>query len=250
MQASEKKIWYASSMRPYPENEPWYYNSKDFPALLEIEKNWSELKIEINSFIKEKDNKFLSSKPLYEKIDLNNGWSAIMFMFWGLKISSDFKKKCPKTSDYLNKVHGLVSLSFSQLAPESTLAEHTGDTNAILRCHLGVEIPGELPECGLKVNGESKSWEEGKWLIFNDAYKHEAWNNTSSRRIIIIMDFIKPEFVRKKNTISAFIITRHISYIYHKVNFIAGMPVFIKTILFAFFLGMIYIFRPLYNLFK
>jgi len=250
MQVHKNNIWYASSMRPYAGNEPWFYETKDYPLLVEIENNWAELKSEITEFIKEKDNKFLSNKPIYENIDINNGWSVIVFLFWGLKVSGDFRKKCPKTMQYLGKVPGFVSLSISQLAPKSVLAEHVGDTNAMLRCHLGIEIPSKLPGCGLRVHGEERSWEEGKWVIFNDAYKHGAWNNTDKRRIILIMDFIKPEFIHKKNIACAFILTRHISYAYHKIKLIARMPVFIKTIFFAFFLGIIYVFKPVYNLFK
>ncbi len=250
MEKNLRYIWYASSMRPYPENEPSFYDTKNCPQLREIETNWTDLKDEINSFIKDTDSRFYSSKVLYEKIDINDGWSSMVFLFWGLKISRDFKKNCPKIIGYLDKVPGLVSVSFSRLLPNSTLAEHIGDTNAILRCHLGIEIPAGLPDCGLKVNGEVRGWEEGKWTIFNDAYRHGAWNNTDRRRIILIVDFIKPEFMNKKNIICSFILTRHISYIYHKVKLIARMPVFMKTILFGFFLCIIYIFKPIYNLFK
>jgi len=250
MQEHKSSIWYASSMRPYAENEPWFYDTNNYSHLVDIENHWAALKDEIHNFIKEKDSKFLSSKPLYENIDLNNGWSAIIFLFWGMKISNEFKRKCPKTMQYLNKIPGLVSLSLSQLAPASALAEHTGDTNAILRCHLGIDIPAGLPNCGFTVNGEERSWEEGKWIIFNDAYRHSARNNTDKRRIILIMDFIKPEFIHKKNIICAFILTRHVSYLYQKIKLIARMPVFLKTILFAFFLGVIYLLKPIYNLFK
>jgi ornithine lipid ester-linked acyl 2-hydroxylase len=173
-----------------------------------------------------------------------------MFTFWGLKVSNKFKRKCPKTMQYLKKIPGLVSLSISQLAPNSTIAEHTGDTNAIVRCHLGIEVPASLPDCGLGVNGEQRSWAEGKWIVFNDAYKHTAWNNTGKRRIIIIADIIKPEFMDRKNIACAFILTRHVSYIYHRVKLIAKMPVFLKTLLFGFFLSLIYVFKPVYNLFR
>ena len=250
MPDTKKEIWYASSMRPYPEDEPWFYDTKNYLPLMDIENHWKELKDEILDFIKEEDSKFLSSKLLYENIDINNGCKAIMFLFWGAKISNQFKKKCPKTIAYLQKMPGLVSLSISQLLPNSTLAEHTGDTNAILRCHLGVDIPSGLPDCGLTVNGEKRSWEEGKWIIFNDAYKHSAINDTKRRRLIVIADFIRPEFIHRKNIICAFILTRHVSYIYENVKFITRMPVILKTILFAFFLGVIYFLKPVYNSFR
>jgi len=250
MQVNKSHIWYASSMRPYAKNEPWFYDAKDQPELVAIENHWPDLKNELHNFIKNKDDKFLSTKALYDKIDIHNGWSALIFKFWGLNISNEFKKECPKTMQYLNKIPGLVSLSFSKLAPKAALAEHVGDTNAILRCHLGIEIPAQLPDCGIKVNGEEKNWEEGKWLIFNDAYLHGTWNNTDNRRIILIIDVIRPEFIRKKNIVCAFILTRHVSYLYHRIKLVERMPAFIKTMLFAFFLGAIYLLRPVYNLFK
>jgi len=250
MPEQKSHIWYASSLRPYPENEPWYYDSNNYPALNEISNRWDELKDEIHDFIKDKDQKFRSSKTMYDNIDLNDGWSSILFQFWGLKFSNEFKKNCPKTMNYIKMIPGVVSLSLSRLSAKSTLAEHSGDTNAIMRCHLGIEIPGGLPYCGLRVKGEEKGWQEGKWVIFNDAYKHAAWNNTDYKRSIIIMDVIRPEFLNKKNLICAFILTRHVSYVYDKIKFISIMPVFIKTILFAFILGIIFVFKPVYNFFK
>jgi len=237
-------------MRPYPGNEPWLYNPANFEWAQHIELHWSEFKNELDKLIKEEDNKFIDGSKLYENIDTKKGWSAIMFLFWGTKVSGQFYKKCPKLAAYINNIPGVVSLSISRLAPNTILAEHAGDTNAIMRCHLGVEIPAAIPACGFKVNGEEVSWSEGKFMMFNDAYRHSAWNNTDKRRIVLIMDVVRPEFVRKKNLICAFILTRHASYMYDKIKLIRSMPVFIKTVLFAGILGLVYLLRPVYNLFK
>lgn len=250
MQTLPKKIWYGSSMRPYPANEPWYYNVKDLPWAGKLEEDWEAWKDEIINFIKEKDNKFISSAAFYEGIDTGNKWNAVMVLFWGLKVSSELKKKCLRLNQLLEEIPGLVSISISRLSAHSAIAEHEGDTNAIMRCHIGIEIPGQLPVCGFKVNGEERNWEEGKCLIFNDAYPHSAWNNSDKRRIILIIDAVRPEFLQKKNLICAFILTRHVSYLYSKIKFTEKMPVFIKTILFAFILGLIYMLKPLYNLFR
>lgn len=215
-----------------------------------MEKEWEIWKPEIVNFIKEKDSKFISTETFYEKIDTGKSWSAITLLFWGMKISNDLKKKCPQLNQLLKEIPGLVSISISRLSAHSAIAEHDGDTNAIMRCHIGIEIPGKLPVCGFKVNGKEQNWEEGKCLIFNDAYKHSAWNNSDKRRIILIIDVVRPEFLRKKNLICAFIITRHVSYLYSKIKLINKMPVFIKTILFATILGLVYLLKPLYNLFK
>jgi aspartyl/asparaginyl beta-hydroxylase (cupin superfamily) len=244
------KIWYASSMRPYAGNESWLYNPANFEWAQHIEAHWSEVKAEVDKLIKEEDDKFIAGSTLYENIDTKHGWSAILFRFWGAKVSGQFNKKCPKLASYVNGIPGLVSVSISRLAPQTTLSEHSGDTNAIMRCHLGVEIPASLPNCGFKVNGEEVSWGEGKFMMFNDAYRHSAWNSTDKQRTVLIMDVVRPEFIKSKNLICAFILTRHASYMYDKIRLIRIMPVFIKTILFAGILGLVYLFRPVYNLFK
>ena len=237
-------------MRPYPGNEPWLYNPAEYAWAKIIEEHWTEVKDEVSNLIKEEDDKFIAGSKLYENIDTKQGWSAILFLFWGTKVSGQLYKKCPKLARYVNNIPGVVSLSISRLAPNATLAEHSGDTNAIIRCHLGVEIPASLPACGFKVNGEEVSWSEGKFMMFNDAYRHSAWNNTDKRRIILIMDVVRPEFMKSKNLICAFILTRHVSYLYDKIRLIRIMPVFIKTIFFAGILGLIYLLKPVYNVFK
>src|SRR6185312_14098357 len=122
------------------------------------------------------------------------GWSSLSAMFWGLKVSDSIAKKCPTLFGLLNKIPGLTSVSFSRLAPNTTIPEHHGETNAIMRCHLGIEVPRTLPECGLRSGTETLGWAEGKWLFFNDAQHHSAWNNTDKRRIVLIIDVIRPEF--------------------------------------------------------
>ncbi len=215
-----------------------------------LEDNWPAWQEEISNFIKEKDDKFVSTATFYGGLDTAKSWSAITSLFWGLKISNEFDKKCPKMDKLLKQIPGLVSVTISRLSANSKIGEHEGDTNGIMRCHIGIEIPGVLPECGFKVNGESQSWENGKCLIFNDAYKHSAWNNTDKRRIIIIMDVIRPEFMNKKTLICASILARHVSYIYNKTTIINKMPVFMKTLLFGFVMMIVIIGKPIYNLFK
>jgi aspartyl/asparaginyl beta-hydroxylase (cupin superfamily) len=248
--STKNKIWYASSMRPYPGNDPCFFDTEKSSWAVDIEKHWDEYKDEVANFIAEKDTKFLSTSSLYGNIETSKGWSVLSFLFWGMKRSRDFENKCPKMAGALKQIPGIVSISLSRLAPGSLIAEHNGDTNAVIRSHFGIEIPGTLPQCGFKVNGAERNWEEGKWLLYNDACRHSAWNYTDKRRIIMILDVIRPEFLNKKNIICAFIITRHISYMYHSIKIIAKMPVLFKTMLFAFFLGIVYIFKPLYNLFK
>ena len=238
------KVWYRTGGKKYAETEPPYYDSEDFPWLIEMTDNWGKIKKEIAGLIAENDNKFQSNS--YLGISAPGGWTSLSYMFWGLKIRKDLKKQCPLFNGYLEKIPGLVSMSFSCLAPKISLTEHYGDTNTVLRCHFGIEIPAGLPDCGLKVNGESRPWQEGGWIVFNDAYLHSAWNLTEKRRIVMIIDVIRPEFFYKKNRICVYIRARHTQVqIQKKYGFINKLPKFLKDLLFAGLYTSIYVMGPI-----
>jgi ornithine lipid ester-linked acyl 2-hydroxylase len=113
-----------------------------------------------------------------------------------------------------------------------------------MRCHLGIEVPAGLPDCGLQAGTEQQAWGEGKWLFFNDAFKHSAWNNTDKRRIVIIMDVIRPEFLYKTKSICANIRARHlVIQLQSKVKIIKQLKYIVKAPLF----GVIYVFTYLFH---
>ena len=67
---------------------------------------------------------------------------------------------------------------------------------------MGLKIPDN---CRLKVKGEVKSWEQGKVTGFIDAFEHEAWNNSTETRIILLFDILKPAFAKQKSKIFFFL---------------------------------------------
>jgi ornithine lipid ester-linked acyl 2-hydroxylase len=118
----------------------------------------------------------------------------------GVKFHSNLKK-FPLTTKIINQIPGLVSASFNVLESNAEINPHFGDTNGIVRAHLGLLVPGTLPKLGFQVNLEQRTWEEGKLLLFCDGYPHRAWNYTKEKRIILLLDVIRPEFTHKKRTI-------------------------------------------------
>jgi aspartyl/asparaginyl beta-hydroxylase (cupin superfamily) len=60
-----------------------------------------------------------------------------------------------------------------------------------LRCHLGIKVPHG--DCGLKVGGETRHWQEGQCLVFDDSLQHEAWNHIAQPRIVLIVDLWHPD---------------------------------------------------------
>ena len=50
-----------------------------------------------------------------------------------------------------------------------------------------------MPEnCALNVGGELHEWQEGRVVVFDDTYEHEAWNRSERTRVILIFDMWNP----------------------------------------------------------
>lgn len=72
----------------------------------------------------------------------------------------------------------------------SLVRPHTGATNARLRVHMGITVPND---CGIVVDGEERTWAEGKCMVFDDSFVHSVWQNSSRVRIILIVDVWHPQ---------------------------------------------------------
>jgi len=177
-----------------------YFDSKNFDWTDTIEKNWEVIRKEILGFLNKEEDIL---KPYFatEMMNAPNKWKAFSFYFWGLSMSKYAIDNCPDTIKLLKTIPNMVSASVSVMEPYSEIKPHYGDSDAMYRCHLGIIVPESLPDCGFRVGYEDRSWEEGKLLMFNDAAYHKAWNNTSSRRVILLFDVIKPRYANKSKWI-------------------------------------------------
>lgn len=88
----------------------------------------------------------------------------------------------------MRTISGLIYVS--RMGPGTHIAAHRGPTNLRVRCHLGIEVPSG--DCAIRVAGETRYWEEGRCLVFDDFFEHEAWNHTAHDRIVLIVDLWHP----------------------------------------------------------
>jgi aspartyl/asparaginyl beta-hydroxylase (cupin superfamily) len=135
-----------------------------------------------------------------------NSWKTIALKTWNVQLFKN-QKHFPVTTALLNKYPQIISASFNLLEANSKIKPHSGDTNAIYRCHLGLDIPVGLPDCGFKVKDEVRPWENNQWLIFMDSYEHEAWNDSNKDRFIFLMDVLRDEFKSEKNKVCSTVLT-------------------------------------------
>jgi beta-hydroxylase len=96
---------------------------------------------------------------------------------------------CPNTVRALEQVPGLSMAGFSRLAPRAHVKPHVGWAASVYRLHLGLVVPGG---CRLRVAEVTRSWQEGRCLVFDDTVEHEAWNESDSPRGVLLLDFLRP----------------------------------------------------------
>lgn len=122
-------------------------------------------------------------------------WSMIPLIRNGIVVE-EFAARCPLTMALANELAmprlGFISpsLYFSVLEPGSRIAPHTGITNARVIAHLPLIVPDR---CGFKVGGETREWEVGRAMVFDDMTTHEAWNDSGETRVVLIADLWRPE---------------------------------------------------------
>ena len=107
-----------------------------------------------------------------------------------------YASRCPLTMalaaglDLPKLGHISPSLYFSVLEPGSRIAPHTGITNARVIAHLPLVVPNRF---GFRVGGETREWEVGRAMVFDDMTTHEAWNEGDQTRVVLIADLWRPE---------------------------------------------------------
>jgi len=116
------------------------------------------------------------------------GWTVYGLFVVGQEIAAA-SAACPGTARALRQVPGLSMAGFSRLAPRTHVKPHVGWAASVYRLHLALVIP---PGCRLRVAGETRSWQEGRCLIFDDTVEHEAWNDSELPRGVLLLDFLRP----------------------------------------------------------
>jgi aspartyl/asparaginyl beta-hydroxylase (cupin superfamily) len=180
-----------------------YYEPSEFPWAARVEAAAGTILSELQHFQQRRGERFSPymvsdpSRPRSEFHGLidNPQWSTFHIWENGGPVE-DVADAFPLTLKALDQVdlpHITVrapSILFSRLSAGARIPPHHGMLNARLICHLPLIVP---PGCGFRVGGETRQWRPGELLIFDDTVEHEAWNDATSDRIILIFDIWRPE---------------------------------------------------------
>jgi aspartate beta-hydroxylase len=138
-------------------------------------------------------------------------WNVCYFYLHGMDFAENLSR-CPLTQRAIEAVprhyhHAL----FSSLAADTHVKPHCGPTNKKLRCHLPIFVPPAPPSASscsgsgtqtaegapdsawLRVGGEFRILEEGRCVVFDDSFEHEAANPSLQPRAVLIIDVWHPD---------------------------------------------------------
>ena len=125
----------------------------------------------------------------------DSSWTAL-YLWRDGRVVEENAARCPRTMAALDTVPmtrigaKTPSVLFSRLTPGAYIPPHRGMLNCRLIGHLPLIVPDG---CWLRVGNETRRWEEGKVLIFDDSFEHEAKNASNDTRIVLLFDLWRPE---------------------------------------------------------
>jgi beta-hydroxylase len=174
-------------------NPPVYATSL-FPWAADVEAEWQTIRAELDRLLTRRDELpgFHEIAAEVRSISTDRDWKTFLFSAYGVRSEAAIRA-CPETWRILQKIPGLKAAMFSIFEPGKHLPPHRGPYNGVLRFHLGLIVPAApAGAVAIRIAERTCSWHEGRALVFDDSYEHEAWNRSADVRVVLFVDFLKP----------------------------------------------------------
>ena len=172
---------------------PCVYDNAEFPWAAAVERDWRGVREELDRVMLRK-----AELPSVQDITADAAslsrdanWKIFPLVAYGIRAPGNIAM-CPRTWEMVRRIPGCRTAMFSILEPGKSIPPHRGPYNGVLRLHLGLRIPAPPERLGIRVGLERRHWQEGRALIFDDAYEHEVWNESDDVRVVLFVDFEKP----------------------------------------------------------
>jgi beta-hydroxylase len=172
---------------------PTFFNNAQFPWARVVESHWAEIRTEADRVLAA-----LELLPGIEELQVeqlglttDKRWKVFPFYAYGHWAQGNLRR-CPATARAIQEIPGLQAAMYSVFEPKKSLPVHRGVYGGMLRYHMGINVPKPETQCGITVGGDTRHWRDGESMIFDDSHPHEAWNNSSEPRVILLADFTRP----------------------------------------------------------
>jgi|HubBroStandDraft_1064217.scaffolds.fasta_scaffold220364_2 aspartyl/asparaginyl beta-hydroxylase (cupin superfamily) len=164
-----------------------------FPWADALEARWRDIRAEMDAVLGDRDAlpAMQSISPTQYTITRAPIWKVYLFRAYGERAEENCRR-CPVTAALIDQIPDLEVAFFSILEPGAHLRAHRGFYKGLVRAHLGLRVPEPRERVRIRVGRETIHWREGELVLFDDTYRHEAWNQTDGVRVVLLIDVARP----------------------------------------------------------
>jgi aspartyl/asparaginyl beta-hydroxylase (cupin superfamily) len=175
-----------------PSGRTEFFEPDEFPWIADVEARAGEIKEELDGLLARVD-QLPNLQDISEEqrtLTQDDRWKIFYFYVYGTRVDGSCRR-CPRTVEIVESIPGMTTAMFSVLLPHKHIPPHRGPWNGALRYHLALRTPADETAAGIRVGSRIQHWHDGRSLVFDDTFEHEAWNDSDEIRVVLVVDVIR-----------------------------------------------------------
>ena len=132
------------------------YTSSQFAWTDALEASWPDILGELAAVLRDREliPAFQEISPEQRAITQDQKWKTYVLYAYGARANHNCRA-CPRTAAAVERIPGMKTAFFSILAGGKHIPAHRGPYKGLLRCHLGLIVPGPKDVCRIRVGDSS-----------------------------------------------------------------------------------------------
>ena len=175
-----------------PSGRTEFFDSDEFPWIADVEARAGEIKEELDGLLARVDQlpNFQDIQEEQRMLTEDDRWKVFGFYAYGVRVEGSCLR-CPRTAEIVESIPGMTTAMFSVLLPHKHIPPHRGPWKGVLRYHLALRTPADETAARIRVGSRTEQWRDGRSLVFDDTFEHEAWNDSDEIRVVLFVDVIR-----------------------------------------------------------
>lgn len=137
--------------------------------------------------------------PKAHEVDAHNGeisfaagpgWRTLYLKAYGGWFEGNCHA-CHETHALFRGMDNVIAVMFSVMEPGNEIPPHRGKLRGFLRYQLPLVVP-QSGDCVISVGGETRRYQEGQGILFDDNNEHSVVNHSTENRVVLFLDVRKP----------------------------------------------------------
>jgi aspartyl/asparaginyl beta-hydroxylase (cupin superfamily) len=175
-----------------PSGRTEFFEPGEFPWIADVEARAGEIKEELDGLLARVDQlpNFQDIQEEQRTLTQDDRWKVFLFYGYGTRADGNCRR-CPRTAEIVESIPGMTTAMFSVLLPHKHIPPHVGPWKGVLRYHLPLRTPADETAARIRVGGRTEHWRDGRSLVFDDTFEHEAWNDSDEIRVVLFVDVLR-----------------------------------------------------------